>query len=122
LNRIVPYKRRASEYGSAGGFWEVNTASHIDWPQQSRLLDLFDNKDGTLSLFATLLDHSSRLRGRVPDGAVDGDGVRALAAISRELSFNDPQADNGEDGHSDARGSRRHRNVELLIRDPYAAK
>ena len=30
-----------------------------------------------------------------------------LASISRELSFNDPDASNGEDGHPDARGARR---------------
>jgi hypothetical protein len=35
---------------AGGGFWQVTTASHIDWPQQARLLDLVDNGDGTLSL------------------------------------------------------------------------
>ena len=40
-----------------GGFWQINTASHIDWPQQSRLIEVMDNRDGTLSLFATILDH-----------------------------------------------------------------
>ena len=34
------------------------------------------------------------------------------------MSFNDPQADNGEDAHSDARGTLLDRNVELLIRYP----
>ncbi len=29
-----------------GGFWEVNTASHVDWPQQSRIVELVDNGDG----------------------------------------------------------------------------
>ena len=50
---------------------------------------------------------------------IDAQGVGNLAAISRELSFNDPQADNGEDGHSDALGTRLDRNVELLIKNPY---
>ena len=43
-------------------FWEINTASHIDWPQQSRLIEIMDNRDGTLSLFGTLLDHAARGR------------------------------------------------------------
>ena len=121
LNRIVPYERRTSGGALDGGFWEITTASHIDWPQQSRLLDLFDNRDGTLSLFTTVLDHTPVLRGAVPRGPfVNAQGVGYLAAISRELSFNDPQADNGEDGHSDARGTRLDRNVELLIKNPYA--
>ena len=33
------------------GFWQINTASHVDWPQQSRLIEVMDNRDGTLSLF-----------------------------------------------------------------------
>ena len=42
-----------------------------------------------------------------------------LASIARELSFNDPQAENGEDGFSDRRGTRLDRNVELLVSNPY---
>ena len=40
------------------GFWEINTASHIDFPQQSRLIELVDNNDGTLSIFTTMVDHA----------------------------------------------------------------
>ena len=120
LNRIAPYPRKAFSGAPDGGFWEVTTASHIDWPQQSRLLDLFDNRDGTLSIFGTVLDHTSVLRGTVPAGPfVNAQGVAYLAAISRELSFNDPQGDNGEDGHTDARGTLLDRNVELVIKNPY---
>ena len=42
----------------SGGFWEINTASHIDYPQQSRLVEVADNADGTLSIFTTILDHA----------------------------------------------------------------
>ena len=42
----------------SGGFWEINTAAHIDYPQQSRLVEVSDNKDGTLSIFTTILDHA----------------------------------------------------------------
>ena len=52
-NEVTPYPRPGG-----GGFWEIVTASHIDWPQQSRLIDLFDNRDGTLSLFGSMIEHA----------------------------------------------------------------
>jgi metallophosphoesterase (TIGR03767 family) len=97
-----------------GGFWQIVTASHIDWPQQSRLLDLVDNGDGSLSLWGTLLDHASPPN----PGSGAGGSARRLASISRELSYNDPDAENGEDGRPDARGGEGDRNVELVVRDP----
>ena len=45
--------------------------------------------------------------------------MKRLASIARELSFNDPQAENGEDGFPDRRGTRLDRNVELLLPNPY---
>jgi len=127
-NRIDPVERREGTGPVTGGFWEINTAAHIDWPQQSRVLDLFDNRDGTLSLFGTVIDHAAAPNpgGPMPDADPDGDGratanPQRLASISRELSFNDPDSNNGQDRRPDARGGRDDRNVELLIRDPYAA-
>ncbi|WP_232793984.1 TIGR03767 family metallophosphoesterase [Pseudofrankia saprophytica] len=52
---VTPYARPAGS-PFPGGFWEITTASHIDWPQQSRLVELYDNGDGTLSFVATVLD------------------------------------------------------------------
>ena len=53
VNRVEPYAD-----GSGGGFWMVRAAAEADWPQQARLLELFDNHDGTLSLFNTVIDHA----------------------------------------------------------------
>ncbi len=39
------------------GFWEIETASLIDSPQEGRILEIFDNKDGTGVIKATLLEH-----------------------------------------------------------------
>jgi metallophosphoesterase (TIGR03767 family) len=97
-----------------GGFWQVTTASHIDWPQQSRLLDLVDNGDGSLSLWGTILDHDAPAN----PGSATGASATQLASISRELAYNDPDAENGEDGRGDARGGEGDRNVELVVRDP----
>ncbi|GAA1163858.1 metallophosphoesterase [Nocardioides aquiterrae] len=94
--------------GKPGRFWEINTASHIDWPQQARLIEVADNRDGTISIFTTLLDHAGPAEW---SGAID-DPVQ-LAALSRELAANDWQ----EQG-SDRRGTTGSRNTELVLRAP----
>jgi metallophosphoesterase (TIGR03767 family) len=117
-NRVTPYPRTGG-----GGFWEIVTSSHADWPQQSRIIDLYDNGDGTLSITTRVIEHTApprpgkrvRSRGRV----LSPKEVTRLASIARELSFNDPHAENGEDGFPDRRGTRLDRNVELLLRNPY---
>ena len=43
----------------SGGFWNIKTAAEADWPSQSRLLEVMDNHDGTLSIFGTIVDHSA---------------------------------------------------------------
>ena len=96
--------------GTPGGFWEINTAAHIDWPQQSRLIEVVDNRDGTLSLFATMLDHD----GPAAYGGRTGDPL-ALAGLARELAANDWQA-----RESTGRGTVETRNVELLVAAPPA--
>lgn len=124
-NRVVANERRPGAGPADGGFWELTTASHVDWPQQSRALDLVDNRDGTLSIFAAMVDHAAAPEpGGPPPGDASGvaaASVERMASISRELAYNDPDAENGEDGRDDARGTREDRNVELLVRDPYGA-
>ena len=100
-------------------FWELTTASHIDWPQQSRELELMDNRDGTLSIFGTILDHAAPAAAPAPGPAAAFSEVQ-LASLARTLSWNDPQRA-GQPGvaeTADRRGKKSDRNVELLIRDP----
>ncbi|WP_230421263.1 TIGR03767 family metallophosphoesterase [Actinomadura soli] len=103
-NRVIPHARE-----SGGGFWEVNTAAHIDFPQQSRILELADNGDGTLSIFATVLDSA----GPASYGGRLTDPVR-LASLSRELAGNDWQ-----EREENRRGDADDRNVELLLPAPF---
>ena len=103
-NQVIPHARPGS-----GGFWEVNTAAHIDFPQQSRIVELADNGDGTLSVFATILDSA----GPASYGGRLGDPVR-LASLSREIAGNDWQ-----DRDDDRRGETADRNVELLVPAPF---
>jgi metallophosphoesterase (TIGR03767 family) len=102
-NQITAHARS----DGSGGFWEINTAAHIDWPQQARLVEVADNQDGTLSIFTTILDHAGPA-----DYAGDLSSTVALASLSRELSVNDPQANLG------ARGVLGDRNTELLVGAP----
>jgi metallophosphoesterase (TIGR03767 family) len=106
-NQIVAHKPASG----AGGFWEINTASHVDFPQQARLIELVDNQDGSLSIFTTMVDHAgpASYAGSLSDTV-------SLAALSRELSANDPQED-----ASARRGSADARNVELLVANALAA-
>jgi hypothetical protein len=101
------------------GFWEINTASHIDWPQQSRTIEVMDNRDGTLSLFGTLLDSAAPAAPPPPGNAI-GFTPAQLASLGRTLSYNDPQREGleGSEGDAEKRGRGRDRNVELLVRDP----
>jgi metallophosphoesterase (TIGR03767 family) len=114
-NRVDAFERAPGTGPAQGGFWEINTASHIDWPQQSRVLDIVDNGDKTISIYGTIVDHAAPPN---PGGSAATDSVTRLASISRELSFNDPHAAASEDGEGGARGSREDRNVELVVRDP----
>ena len=91
-----------------GGLWEINTASHIDWPSQSRIIEVTDNRDGTISLFTTLLDHA----GPASSGAGTASSAR-LAGLARELSANDWHHRGDE-----TRGTPEARNVELVLPAP----
>ncbi len=96
----------------------MNTASHIDFPQQARIVEIADNHDGTLSIFGTIVDSAAPLT--VPAAL---DTPQALAALSRELAVNDWQervAAPGAAGQPDGRrGKTEDRNVELLVRAPF---
>jgi metallophosphoesterase (TIGR03767 family) len=102
-NEIKAHRRA----DGSGGFWEINTAAHIDYPQQSRLIEVADNRDRTLSIFTTILDHAGPA-----DYRGDLSSTVSLAGLSRELSVNDPQA------NLDAGGTATDRNTELLVRKP----
>lgn len=99
--------------GSTGGLWEVTTASHIDWPEQVRTIEVVDNGDGTLSVFGTIVDSAAA---PVWNGHLD---TLELASLSRELAANDPQeAARPTPGLDGLRGTAADRNVELLLPRP----
>ncbi|MFD5116968.1 TIGR03767 family metallophosphoesterase [Streptomyces sp. NPDC058391] len=87
-----------------GGFWEISTASHIDFPQLARVIEITDNGDGTLSLFTTLIESAAPHRTDFRDLSQTG-----LAALYRELSHNAPGSTTAPAGKS------ADRNTELLL-------
>jgi metallophosphoesterase (TIGR03767 family) len=106
-NQIWAHPRR-QKGKVTGGFWEINTASHIDWPQQARLLEVVDNRDGSISIFTTMIDHS----GAVTPQLSSTDPTQ-LAGVSRLLAANDWQ-----ERDNNRRGERLARNVELVLPAP----
>ena len=110
-NRVLPFEKQGG-----GVWWEINTSAVADYPQQHRLIEVMDNRDGTLSIFGTVLDHASPATAP-PAGNASGFSSDQLASIGRTLAFNDPQigaaATNGQ-----AEGAEEDQNVELLLGDP----
>ena len=120
-HRLTPFVRSGT---AAPGtvWWEINTSAVIDHPNQSRLVEIMDNKDGTLSIFNTVVDHASPATAPAdcPDDAIpppEPDCAALftesqLASIGRTLTYNDPDNDfSGEGRLID-------RNAELLLEDP----
>ncbi|HUS21228.1 MAG TPA: TIGR03767 family metallophosphoesterase [Aeromicrobium sp.] len=101
-NRITAHAARNPRQS----FWEINSASHIDAPQQARVIEVARNRDGTVSLFTTMIDADSPLETGYDDLSLPG-----LASLYRELSYNDP-------AYRDRQGSSRDRNTELILADP----
>ncbi|MEU0967559.1 TIGR03767 family metallophosphoesterase [Streptomyces sp. NPDC005917] len=79
-NLITPHTA-----SNGNSFWEITTASHVDHPQLARVVELVDNKDGTVSLFTTLIESAAPHRTDFSDLSQTG-----LAALYRELAFNAP--------------------------------
>ena len=98
---------------AARSFWEVNTASHVDYPHHARLFELADNQDGTVSLFTTLIESSAPYRTDFGDLSSVG-----LASLYRELAYNAPglAATLGSGVQESTAGARQDRNTELLLR------
>ena len=66
INRIEPRP------GQAGGYWEITTSSTIDWPSQTRSIEVLRHSDGSIELACALVDHR--------------DGPDGLATLHRDLA------------------------------------
>jgi len=101
--------------GNGSGFWQITTASHIDWPQQARIIEFLATPAG-LAIGCTVIDSAAA-------ETYQGSGDPAdLAALARELAANDWQvrAEITADGGAGA-GTAIDRNVVLAIDWPRTA-
>jgi metallophosphoesterase (TIGR03767 family) len=104
-NTIRPRRESAQ---APGGFWEVTTCAIVDWPCQTRLVELVDS-GGYLSVICTMLDHDA------PPAVTSARTGAELASLHRELAANVPFA--GADARN--AGTAADRNVELRIPAPF---
>jgi metallophosphoesterase (TIGR03767 family) len=105
-NKVTPFVR------PGGGWWGIETAAEADWPSQNRLIEIFDNRDGTLSIFGTPIDHMAPTAAPAA-GPAAAFTEEQLASIARIEAFNDPQ-----NGGGTGEGKPEDNAVELLVRDP----
>ncbi len=107
-------RARPNPHQPGRGFWEVTTCAIVDWPCQSRIVELIDEGEGVLSIACTMIDHEGAV---VPD---EGKrlGPRQLAGLHREIAGNVPWA--GFDSHH--AGTPSDRNVILPLRAPFSLR
>jgi len=99
------------------GFWEIRTASHIDWPQQSRVIEIVKTSNGKIAIGTVVFDHAGPIefRGSPEELA----SPTALAGLSRLLAANDWQRQNGgEFAIETLEGEIHDRNAWLWADDP----
>jgi metallophosphoesterase (TIGR03767 family) len=80
-HRVVhhPHPHNADE-----GFWEITTASIIDWPSQARSVEVVQHSDGSIVIICTPIDHDGDL---VP-GPNAAASLEGIAGLHRELCAN----------------------------------
>lgn len=117
-NRVTGFPAPKGE-AAERSFWEINTAAHIDWPQQSRILEVAyksgaNGKPGSIFIYGTLVDH---IANPSPDQAVQ-DPVEYLASLSRAESYYDACVREGQ-AECAAGGAAKDRNVKLVLKAPF---
>jgi metallophosphoesterase (TIGR03767 family) len=97
-------------------FWEIRTGSHIDWPQQSRSIEVARTSDARIVIGTVLIDHKGPLEFNGTPGEIAS--PVALAGLSRQLAANDWQRQTGDYALTLAEGTAADRNVWLYAADP----
>lgn len=117
-NRVKGFKGpRGSDPALA--WWEISTAAHVDWPQQSRLLEFafkpgLDGKPGSVFIYTTAVDHAAA---PVPD-QTGQEVVDYLASLSRLRSYQDACVTEAQ-ADCTSRGAAKDRNLKLVQKAPF---
>ncbi len=64
------------------GFWQIETASHADWPQQSRTIEIVKDSAGDIFLGLSIIDHAGGADYKSATDPIE------IAALSRAVSAN----------------------------------
>ncbi len=119
-NEIRAYAAKKGQKDKARAYWEVNTAAHIDWPQQSRLIEVAWKpgeraaKADTVFIYGTVVDHAA-----APDtNLATQSRVDYLASLSRREAYYDACVRNGQ-ATCLAPGAPGDRNVKLVQKAPF---
>ncbi len=64
------------------GFWQIETASHADWPQQSRTVEIVTDAGGDIYFGLTVVDHAAGVDYAKAQNPLE------IAALSRAISAN----------------------------------
>ena len=63
-------------------FWQIETASHADWPQQSRTIEIVQSESGEVFIALTVIDHAAGTKYGSAETPLE------MAALSRVISAN----------------------------------
>lgn len=85
------------------GILSIETASLVDWPQQGRVIEIFESASNELFLASSVINHSgvvspvaeARQTVELPDYHPEELRVQWLAGLSRQLAANDWQRQGG---------------------------
>lgn len=76
------------------GFWQIETSSLIDWPQEGRIIEIFLDHNQDICIASTQINHNGVVASEITEYSVDQ--INHLAGISRLLSVNDWQRRQGK--------------------------
>jgi metallophosphoesterase (TIGR03767 family) len=105
-------QKRPNREGVSAGFWEATTSSLVDWPCQSRVVEILDAGHGRLAIACTMVDHE----GLVDPG--EAETHDEIAGLHRQLAANDPLSG----AASPRAGQPADRNVILALPAPFPLK
>jgi metallophosphoesterase (TIGR03767 family) len=89
------HRHRIKYFGgdSSQGFWQIETASLIDWPQQGRTIEIFIDEENQICIATAPFDHQGVAHQDYKK--INIADVDHLAGLSRDLSVNDWQRRTG---------------------------